>query len=636
MDGSKRPSAAPPDLEDCGACLGDETLVALASGDSATEERERALTHVDRCGYCRGLLAEIFKVGDYSAPVAESSFTPSGDNTVETGSSAGQTIPSGTCAGRQVVIPRLRFADRALERAFLSEYAKLDRWRYLLFWGPGIPVAVAMRFSLLGTPDEIRLQTHIDDLVVIPAVLAALVFGMVPAAAFTSRWQFCQLALTLVVEGAVAATALIWAGAGSRAPSPVFVEFGAAMMCILIVATFTVSNLRLGQAALVNVVSAASLQTATILELLRERLPLGTFLNGSYFLVSGLVLGGVGGYQIERLRRAEFLRRHELAQERAKTERLLKREIGHQVAARSKQLGAELARLDRPADGAILAPGDRFDARYRVVQALGAGGMGAVYEVERLTDAQRFALKIMTGRVSGAVAARFAREAEIGARLHHPNLVSILDVGVSPSGAPFLVMELVCGGSLEDQRLRFGDPTWARPLLRQVADGLVALHDAGVVHRDLKPGNILLQGDDTPIAKISDFGLSRFGAIEGAIDVAAATVQASPPGIAERLTGTGALLGTPLYMAPESADGARAADRRSDVFAFGILAYEMLTARLPFKLPPLILALAKQPLPVPDPMPVADAVSRCMLDCLVEDPALRPTMRQVRTALETE
>ena len=114
--------------------------------------------------------------------------------------------------------------------------------------------------------------------------------------------------------------------------------------------------------------------------------------------------------------------------------------------------------------------------------------------------------------------------------------------------------------------------------------------------------------------------------------MAGATVPATV--YAARLTGTGVLMGTPLYMAPESAHGAREADKPTDVFAFGILAYEMLTARVPFKLPPVMLALAKQPLPVPEPMTGMDELSRCVLECLAEDPERRPTMQEVRGALD--
>src|SRR5262249_21210307 len=141
-----------------------------------------------------------------------------------------------------------------------------------------------------------------------------------------------------------------------------------------------------------------------------------------------------------------------IASERAKSEALLRQELGHQVAERSRELGRILARAEDGPEVAGMTPGSRFDARYTIVRALGEGGMGAVYEVVRATDGEALALKVVTGRVSRANAVRFAREAEIGARIRHPNLVSIVDVGIATNGAPFLVMELVKGASLEDRR----------------------------------------------------------------------------------------------------------------------------------------------------------------------------------------
>jgi hypothetical protein len=527
-------------------------------------------------------------------------------------------------------LARLRFSDASVERDFLAEYAHLERWRYLLGWGLSAPIAVAVRFILMGTPEEVRVGAHVLDVVVIPTILAMFAFGLAPRAIFLRGWQAISVFGCAVGPAAVGVIALVVTRSEAQV-SPRFVDFGAGFMGLFIISVCTTASLRTAHAAVATLAPAAFFLVVVGTSRACSRADLA--ISGCFTLY-GLMFGLAGCYQIERLRRAEFLRRHELAEERAKTERILKREISHQVAERSKQLGEELARFDGSADAVTIAPGDRFDARYRVVRALGTGGMGAVYEVERLTDEQRFALKIITGRVSGIVAARFAREAEIGARLHHPNLVSIVDVGVSHSGGPYLVMELVLGGTLEDRRSRFGDVVWAKSMLRQVADGLVALHDAGVAHRDLKPGNVLLQGGEQDVARISDFGISRIAAVDGSVDVAAATLEASSPGAA-RLTGTGTLLGTPLYMAPESARGARVTDGPSDVFAFGVLAYEMLTARTPFRLPPVLLALANQPLPAPEPMPLpdADTLSRCVLQCLVEDPARRPTMREVRQAL---
>ncbi len=235
-------------------------------------------------------------------------------------------------------------------------------------------------------------------------------------------------------------------------------------------------------------------------------------------------------------------------------------------------------------------------------------------------------------RRSAGTEARFAREAEIGARVHHPNLVSIVDVGVS-AGVPYLVMEKVDGGSLEARRARFGDVPWALPILGQIAEGLAALHEAGVVHRDLKPANVLLA--DGGVAKISDFGISRFGAIEElSVDPGAPTMAATPRKSAD-LTGTGVVMGTPLYMAPEGARSARALDASADVFALGILAYEMLTGRTPFEVPAFVLAMAQQP--VPPPPPIADArvptaLRAFVTSALAGDPTKRPRVRDLVAA----
>jgi nitrite reductase/ring-hydroxylating ferredoxin subunit len=328
----------------------------------------------------------------------------------------------------------------------------------------------------------------------------------------------------------------------------------------------------------------------------------------------------------------------ELERKKQDLERLTE-ELRYQVVAHSRELTEVLSRAGTVLDSVTVNPSDVVEGRYRVVRAIGAGGMGTVYEVERISDSYPLALKVLTCPISGAAAARFTREAEIGACVRHPNVVAIVDVGIiRGAGAPFLVMELVEGGSLDDRRERFGDVQWALTLLAQVAAGLAELHAAGVVHRDLKPSNVLLSGEgDGTVACIADFGISRFGAVDTG-DSGVKTVNTTPRMAGARaLTRTGALVGTPLYMPPEAVEGSRTLTAAADVFAFGLLAYELLTKEFPFVTAPVFLTLAEQPLPSPPSLAglgVPLDLESLLVACLAEDPASRPRIDALQDALE--
>jgi serine/threonine-protein kinase len=348
-------------------------------------------------------------------------------------------------------------------------------------------------------------------------------------------------------------------------------------------------------------------------------------LNIGYAVYGGLhvlPLGAVGF----TIAQAIFLGREQVVRQRqlARTAEELRR----QVAERSRELAEALAKLPQRADALET---DRVIAgRYRVVRKLGAGGMGVVYEVERTDDRQRLALKTLRGRAETDLMARFAREAQIAAGLDHPNVVPVLDVGVADGGL-YLVMPLVTGGSLEGSRARFGDPAWARPLLRQLAGGLAALHARDIVHRDLKPGNVLVAGDQI---RIADFGLASLRSSDafgdtmasGELDsaLAATAVPASPA-----LTQRGDLFGTPGYMAPELAAGVQNASTASDVFALGVIAFEMLTGKPPFAEPPVMARLHGRSIATPAPGGLPDVIVRC----LAVEPAERPTAGDVAAAL---
>lgn len=339
---------------------------------------------------------------------------------------------------------------------------------------------------------------------------------------------------------------------------------------------------------------------------------------------------------------------HELRQLAATLEQRVQRE----VAERSRDLTEALLTLSRD-EGEILG-GQEIDGRYRVVRRVGMGGMGAVWQGERLADGHPVALKVLRSQSDPRVLARFAREAQIAARITHPNLVPVLDV-VLAHGRLFLVMPLVADGSLEEHRAHFGDRAWARPLLAGIAAGLAALHARGVVHRDLKPGNVLVSGG---VARITDLGIARIvgratqpssgadgadadASLDRTLDAepaSAAAPEAPAPTLlsdAGKLTLAGQLLGTPYYMAPELADLDAAATPAVDVFAFGIIAYEMLNGRRPFAEPPVLARRLGRPMQVATREACLgdDTADAMLAGCLEPDPSWRPSAAELAEAL---
>ncbi len=171
-----------------------------------------------------------------------------------------------------------------------------------------------------------------------------------------------------------------------------------------------------------------------------------------------------------------------------------------------------------------------------------------------------------------------------------------------------------------------GDARWARPLVRQLAAGLAALHERGIVHRDLEPANILLAGG---VAQIGDFGLA--GLYAGAHDatVPSAGALATTAAVSPPLTRAGDVFGTPAYMAPELAAGVHDVEPSSDVFAFGLIAYELLAGKPAFAVPPLVARMEGRAIPPP----ALDGIEPIVGRCLALEPAQRPTAAELVTAL---
>lgn len=214
--------------------------------------------------------------------------------------------------------------------------------------------------------------------------------------------------------------------------------------------------------------------------------------------------------------------------------------------------------------------GRQFD-RYTIVEPIGAGGMATVYRASHAHLDRSFAIKVLHGQLAmdKTIAKRFQREAKALSRIKHNNVVSIADFGVTEEGLLFMVMEYLEGRTISDALRQDGPfpPTRTAAVMRGVAEGLVAAHKRGYVHRDLKPGNIILEHDgETETPKILDFGLV------GILESEEPTTQ---------LTQHGQFFGTPIYMSPEQASGGEIG-ATSDIYSLGVCGYVMLTGSPPF------------------------------------------------------
>ncbi len=218
--------------------------------------------------------------------------------------------------------------------------------------------------------------------------------------------------------------------------------------------------------------------------------------------------------------------------------------------------------------------GTVVEDRYRIEHELGAGAMGTVYRGRHIKVGRTVAIKVLHDHLVQDVTMveRFEREAMNAARLKHPNLVAVIDLGVTPAGKKCMVLEFAPGRCLADLVSRAMPRARVIDMTRQLLDGLEHAHAIGLVHRDLKPENVLVEEyDDGRITpRIVDFGIAVLRDTDDAV------VET------RRLTKTGSVLGTPMYMAPEQARGERI-DHRADLFALGVIMYELLAGKPPFE-----------------------------------------------------
>ncbi|MCB9592862.1 MAG: serine/threonine protein kinase [Sandaracinaceae bacterium] len=270
--------------------------------------------------------------------------------------------------------------------------------------------------------------------------------------------------------------------------------------------------------------------------------------------------------------------------------------------------------------------GAELEDRYRVTARLGEGGMGVVYRAEHLIFGTQLALKVLKSAAAQTAEAlqRLEREAQAASAIGDPHVVDVKDFGRTPAGDPYVVMEHLEGLPLS-QLVYDGSLPWRRAarIAHQVARGLAAAHEVGVIHRDLKAENVLLvlrQGDPD-FVKIFDFGIAK---------LAHADIK---------LTKAGVVLGTPQYMSPEQCGAGGRVDHRTDIYALGVLLYEMLTGDVPFDSDDVwAICLAHIQTPVPAPRQLVpelpEALEVIVLRCLEKDAADRyDSMDEVAVAL---
>jgi serine/threonine-protein kinase len=290
------------------------------------------------------------------------------------------------------------------------------------------------------------------------------------------------------------------------------------------------------------------------------------------------------------------------------------------AAAGSTQIRQAIKPKPSVADPAKSLRDQVLDARYQVGRKLGEGGMSFVYEAKDISSGELVAVKIMTPKLAQdrTAAERLRREAGLAMRLDHPNICRIMRLGETEDGLIYLVMPLLKGELLSDKEVREGPIPLevGVPIMRQVCSALDVAHQQQIIHRDLKPENIFIcpEPDGALRAVVTDFGLAK--------------ERRAEPGMA-KLTATGIILGTPEFMSPEQIRG-KPLDGRSDIYALGLVAYEMFTGKLPFEgktaQDMMIARLRGQPLPLRKArtdLEFSAAFEKALMKAIEADPAAR-------------
>lgn len=522
----------------------------------------------------------------------------------------------------------LHFAP-GLEREFRVEYHRhtLPVVRLALVLG-------ILLYSIFGILDALIAPEQRYDLwfirfaVVVPVMAGTLAFTY--AQSFQRfREPVLFVAMLFAALGIVAMTAII--------PRPGSYLYYAGLLLAVMFA-FSLLRLRLVSATAVTLTTIVSYVVTAIWI---NPTPGALMVNNLFFLLSAFIIAFAAQYAIERYARTNFLQRRLIAARTAELER-----TNAELQSRNVALAESRAETVRAAQRSELIysalsealPGQVLDEKYRVEDKLGSGSFGTVYRGIHLHLNHPVAIKVFRPTVgSGAPEAldRFRLEGITACRITHPNAVTVLDFDVAAGSLAYMVMELLEGRSLAEELEDVGKlpVDRSRRIAAEVCDVLTAAHEAGLVHRDIKPSNVFLhraKGEEQ--VKVIDFGIAKL------MDADAVLLDSA----GARRTATGVLVGTPAYMAPERLNS-EPYDGRADVYAVGVLLYEMLTGTLPFTAKgtgnwsfAMMIGLTEAPPPSsvePDvPRELDDIVRRA----LAKSPDARPSAGELARLLRAE
>lgn len=460
----------------------------------------------------------------------------------------------------------LRFDDKDLEREFEDEY--YTRTRIQLRWALGIGLFL---YSVYGVLDawlayEQRHQIWlIRYLIVAPAILLCFAFSY---SRHFRKYREAAVSLMILIAqlGIFRMTSIL--------PEPTSSLYDVGLFMVLVYA-FALVRLSLPYAF---AISALTLGIYPVVAYTARQAPTPVVVANLLFLIGMIVLGFFSNYSMGRYSRSNFLQRRLISLrteelERKNSELIMKNDLlaasraeNIRAAKRSEQIFAALSEA---------LPGHVLDEKYRIEEKIGSGGFGTVYRGEHIFLHHPVAIKVFrpaVGQEGVESLERFRVEGITACRVNHPNAVTVLDFDVSAGSLAYLVMELLQGHSLATKLRTEGklEPARAAEIACSVCDALAQAHSAGIIHRDIKPSNVFLHGNNgDQVVKVIDFGIAKL------------TDESQIPG-AETTTLSGMFLGTPAYMAPERVFN-QPYDGRADVYAVGVMIYEMVAGRLPFE-----------------------------------------------------